>query len=146
MSTDEKRISLTRVVSAPAGQIFEMLADPTKHAELDGSGSIAGSVSTGSRRLELGSRFGMRMRIGLPYSIKNTVVEFEDGSLIAWRHFSGHRWRWQLRDLGDGSTEVTETFDWSTARSPRMIELMGFPERNRQGIEATLDGLQQRFA
>jgi len=146
MTTDEKRISRTRVINAPAGQIFELLADPTKHAELDGSGSVAGSVSTDSRRLELGSRFGMRMRIGLPYSIRNTVVEFEDGSLIAWRHFSGHRWRWQLRDLGDGSTEVTETFDWSTARSPRVIELMGFPERNRQGIEATLDGLQKRFA
>jgi uncharacterized protein YndB with AHSA1/START domain len=146
MATDEKRISRTRVINAPAGQIFELLADPTKHAELDGSGSVAGSVSTDSRRLELGSRFGMRMRLGLPYSIRNTVVEFEDGSLIAWRHFSGHRWRWQLRDRGDGSSEVTETFDWSTARSPRVIELMGFPERNRQGIEATLDGLQKRFA
>jgi hypothetical protein len=107
MATDEKRISRTRVINAPAGQIFELLADPTKHAELDGSGSVAGSVSTDSRRLELGSRFGMRMRLGLPYSIRNTVVVFEDGSLIAWRHFSGLRWRWQLRDRGDGSSEVT---------------------------------------
>lgn len=80
----------------------------------------------------------MDMRLGLPYKILNTVVEFEPDRLIAWRHFSGHRWRWQLRDLGEGRTEVTETFDWSTARSPRAIELLGFPERNRKGIAATL--------
>lgn len=84
------------------------------------------------------------MRLGLPYRILNTVVEYEPDRLIAWRHFSGHRWRWQLRDLGDDRTEVTETFDWSTARSPRAIELLGFPSRNRKAIEATLyrlDGL-----
>jgi hypothetical protein len=87
----------------------------------------------------------MRMRLGLPYTILNTVVEFEEARLIAWRHFSGHRWRWQLADLGDGRTEVTETFDWSTARSPRVIELLGFPARNRRGIEVTLDRLATRF-
>ena len=73
------------------------------------------------------------------------MVEVEDGRLIAWRHFYGHRWRWRLRDLGDGRTEVTETFDWSTSRFPRGIELGGFPARNRKGIEATLDRLEQRF-
>jgi uncharacterized protein YndB with AHSA1/START domain len=140
-----RQISDSRTVAAPADRIFDLLADPARHAELDGSGSVRGSLG-GPRRLELGSRFGMRMRIGLPYTIKNTVVEFEEGRLIAWRHFSGHRWRWQLRDLGDGRTEVTETFDWSTARSPRAIELLGFPSRNRGGIEATLDRLVARFA
>jgi hypothetical protein len=72
-------------------------------------------------------------------------VEFEDGRKIAWRHFAGHRWRWELHDLGDGRTEVTETFDWSTARFPRVIELLGFPARNREGIEATLDRLRGMF-
>ncbi|MCT2587193.1 SRPBCC family protein [Actinophytocola gossypii] len=137
----ERRISATRVVDAPAERIFDLLADPAKHPLIDGSGTVRGSRSTGPRRLELGSRFGMDMRIGLPYRILNTVVEFEEGRLIAWRHFSGHRWRWRLRDLGDGRTEVTETFDWSTARFPRGIELLGFPERNRKGIEATLERL-----
>jgi uncharacterized protein YndB with AHSA1/START domain len=137
----ERRISLTRTVDAPATKIFELLANPAKHPLLDGSGSVVGSLGTGSRRLELGANFGMDMKIGLPYKVKNTVVEFEEGSLIAWRHFNGHRWRWQLKDLGDGRTEVTETFDWSTARFPLLLELMGFPARNRKGIEATLGGL-----
>jgi uncharacterized protein YndB with AHSA1/START domain len=137
-----RQISRSRVVDAAPGRIFELLVDPANHPLLDGSGSVRASRSTGPRRLELGSRFGMDMRLGVPYKILNTVVEFEPDRLIAWRHFSGHRWRWQLRDLGDGRTEVTETFDWSTARSPRFIELLGFPARNRRGIEATLRRLE----
>jgi uncharacterized protein YndB with AHSA1/START domain len=129
---------VTRVVQAPADRIFDLLADPAKHPVIDGSGTVRASRSTGPHRLELGARFGMDMKLGVPYRILNTVVEFEEGTLIAWRHFLGHRWRWQLKDLGDGTTEVTETFDWSTARVPRVIELMGFPAKNRKGIEATL--------
>jgi uncharacterized protein YndB with AHSA1/START domain len=141
-----RQVSVSRVVDAPAREIFELLADPAKHPVIDGSGTVRASRSTGPRRLEQGSRFGMDMRLGLPYRIRNTVVEFEDGRRIAWRHFSGHRWRWELNELGDGRTEVTETFDWSTARFPRIIELLGFPARNRDGIEATLDRLRGRFA
>jgi uncharacterized protein YndB with AHSA1/START domain len=133
-----RQISMSRVVDAPAERIFDLLADPANHPLIDGSGSVRASRSTGPGRLELGSRFGMDMRLGLPYRILNTVVEFEPGRLIAWRHFSGHRWRWRMHDLGDGRTNVTETFDWSTARSPKAIELLGFPSRNRRGIEATL--------
>jgi uncharacterized protein YndB with AHSA1/START domain len=134
----QRQISVSRVVDVPPARVFGLLADPANHPLLDGSGSVRASRSSGPRRLELGSRFGMDMRLLLPYRILNTVVEFEPDRLIAWRHFSGHRWRWLLRDLGDGRTEVTETFDWSTARAPRVIELLGFPARNRKGIEATL--------
>jgi uncharacterized protein YndB with AHSA1/START domain len=140
-----RQVSMSRVVNAPAERIFELIADPANHPLIDGSGSVRASRSTGPRRLELGARFGMDMKLGLPYKILNTVVEFEDGSQIAWRHFNGHRWRWQLRDLGDGRTEVTETFDWSTARFPKGIELVGFPARNRKGIEASLQRLVTMF-
>jgi uncharacterized protein YndB with AHSA1/START domain len=140
-----QQVSASVVVAAPAEEIFALLADPAKHPELDGSGTVRASRSSGPRRLELGSRFGMDMRIGLPYRIQNTVVEFEENRLIAWRHFNGHRWRWELRDLGDGRTEVTETFDYSTARFPFVVELLGFPARNRAGIDATLHRLVKRF-
>lgn len=141
-----RQVSDTRVVDAPAAEIFELLADPAKHPLIDGSGTVLAARSTGPRRLKLGDKFGMDMKMGRQYKILNTVVEFEEERLIAWRHFYGHRWRWQLRDLGDGRTEVTETFDWSTARIGFLLELVKFPGKNLKSIRATLDRLQQRFA
>lgn len=141
-----RQVSVTKTINAPAKQIFELLADPAKHPLIDGSGSVQASRGRSDKRLELGATFGMDMRIGLPYSIKNTVVEFEDGSLIAWRHFYGHRWRWQLTPIDEHSTEVTETFDWSTARVPFMLEMIGAPARNKESIAKTLDRLQEVVA
>ncbi|WP_424189155.1 SRPBCC family protein [Actinokineospora sp. G85] len=139
-----RKVSDTRVIGAPAAEIFELLADPAQHSAIDGSGSVRGA-RPGSQRLALGSKFGMDMKIGLPYKVENTVVEFEEGSLIAWRHFMGHRWRWELQDQGDGTTKVTETFDWSKAGAPWVIELLKFPGKNLKGIRATLDRLEERY-
>lgn len=140
-----RQVCDTRVVNAPPSAIFDLLADPAKHPLIDGSGTVVAPLGSGPRRLGPGDRFGMDMKMGLPYKIRNTVVEFEEDRLIAWRHFYGHRWRWQLRDLGDGRTEVTETFDWSTARVGLLLELVGFPAKNLKAIRATLDRLAARF-
>jgi hypothetical protein len=88
----------------------------------------------------------MRMRFLVPYVITNTVVEFEEGRRIAWRHFGHHVWRYQLEPAPGGGTVVTETFDWGPARSPRGLELAGIPARNTRSIERTLAQLQERFA
>jgi hypothetical protein len=71
------------------------------------------------------------------------VVEFEENRLIAWRHFAGHRWRWELEPVDENTTRVTETFDYSTAAIGALYPLLGFPERNRKGIEETLRRLQE---
>jgi uncharacterized protein YndB with AHSA1/START domain len=140
-----RQVSATRVINAPATEIFDLLVDPAKHALIDGSGTVLGALGRPGRRLGLGDKFGMDMKMGLPYKIKNTVVEFEEGRLIAWRHFYGHRWRWQLKDLGDGRTEVTETFDWSTAWSGFLLERVKFPGKNLKAIRATLERLDGMF-
>jgi hypothetical protein len=135
----DARVSARTTVAAPPGVVFAILADPRQHPRIDGSGSLRGSVS-GPDRLERGSEFGMDMKMfGLPYTISNRVVEFEEGRQIAWRHFGGHRWRYQLAPV-DGGTEVTETFDYSMypAVGATLVRLAGFPERNRRGIEETL--------
>jgi hypothetical protein len=41
---------------------------------------------------------------------------------------------------------VTETFDYSGARSPRMLEMFGYPAKNGDGIAKTLRALTARFA
>ncbi|SDN49229.1 SRPBCC family protein [Allokutzneria albata] len=134
-------VSRTVVINAPPERVFEVLANPYEHANFDGSGSVRGQLH-GPRRLELGAKFGMRMRILLPYRIENEVVEFEPDRLIAWRHTGHHRWRYRLEPTGDG-TRVTETFDWGTARSPKALELLGYPKRNARSIEQTLARLKK---
>ncbi len=140
----DRVISISREIDAPAERIFELLIDPARHGEIDGSGMVQ-AAKGGAQRLTLGAKFGMDMKIGpLPYGIKNTVVEFEENRLIAWAHFGGHRWRYRLDPIDGGArTKVTEEFDWSTAKVPKAIELMGYPTKHVGNIERTLERLAQ---
>lgn len=133
-------ISRSILVEAPADRIFDLLADPRRHPDFDGSGSVRGAVS-GPERLSLGAKFGMDMRLGVPYRVSSQVKEFEEGRRIAWAHIGGHRWRYELEPLADGSTRVTETFDATTARSARALKLMDAYNRNTRAIEETLPRL-----
>ncbi len=137
----ERRVSRDIVVDAPPSAVFAVLADPREHGRFDGSGTVRSAI-TGPDRLSLGDRFGMSMRLGVPYTINNQVVEFEEDRLIAWRHVGHHRWRYELEPVGEGSTKVTETFDWSTSRAPKILELLRYPATNTRGIEATLPRLK----
>ncbi|NQW71832.1 MAG: SRPBCC family protein, partial [Actinobacteria bacterium] len=125
------------VINSPAGQIFEVIANPAEHHRFDGSGMVQGAL-TGPVRLGLGSRFGMRMRYGLPYRTSNTVVEFEEGRRIAWCHFNHHRWRYELEPLDANTTAVTETFDGSTARFPPALLLINAYEGNQVAVAKTV--------
>ena len=135
-------VSVERVIAASPQRIFDVLADPRLHVAIDGSGTLKDALE-GPARLTLGARFGMRMRILVPYSIQSVVVEFEEGRRIAWRHWGHHRWRYELLPQADGRTLVRETFDWSTALSPRIIELLGYPRRHPKGMAGTLERLER---
>ena len=138
-----RAVSGERVIAAPAQAIFDVIADPFMHPVIDGTESVRAPLAGAASRLVLGSEFGMRMRIVVPYRITNRVVEFEEGRRIAWTHIGGARWRYQLEPV-DGGTRVTETFDWSTATVAFYdlgIRLLGFPRRNKAGIERTLERL-----
>ncbi|MEU0490551.1 SRPBCC family protein [Nocardiopsis sp. NPDC006139] len=133
----EYKVSRSVVVDAPAARIFEILASPARHPEIDGSGTVRGSLF-GPPELVQDARFGMDMKMfGLPYRMTNRVVEYEKDRLIAWRHFGPHRWRYELEELPGGGTRVTETFDYSRG-FPLFYVLGGMPARNARGIEATL--------
>ena len=134
-----RTVSRSTVVPAPPERVFDLLADPARHPELDGSGTVRGRLS-GPERLGPGAKFGMRMHVGVPYVIRNEVVEFEEGRRIAWRHAGRHVWRWELEPVA-GGTRVTETFDWGPALAPKVLELIGYPKRNAAGIEKTLERL-----
>jgi uncharacterized protein YndB with AHSA1/START domain len=113
--------SAERVIPAPPEKIFDLLADPSRHREIDGSGTVR-DAKGGSERLALGSQFGMAMKMGLPYSMVSEVIEFEENRRIAWQtrppssfgaKFGGGRiWRYELEPV-DGGTLVRETWDIS---------------------------------
>ncbi|MEY2966254.1 MAG: hypothetical protein RLY50_304, partial [Actinomycetota bacterium] len=124
-----KVVSRSTVVPASAETIFDVLADARRHREFDGSGSVRDAFVDAPERLSLGAKFGMKMRIVVPYSMTNTVVEFEEGRRIGWRHVGGHVWRYILEPV-EGGTKVTEEFDWSTNRAPLMLKVMNAQKNN----------------
>ena len=143
MTRRDRQVSTSRVLPADRQRIFDVLADPAMHPVIDGSGTVREPQTGGPARLGPGERFGMSMRMGAPYRVANTVVEFEEGRRLAWAHFHGHRWRYELEDVAGGGTRVTETFDWSTARSKLPLELAGIPRRNLEAMRRTLERLEE---
>ena len=73
MSEDPDVVSVERVIPALAERIFPLLADPARHREIDGSGTVRDAKSPPTERLHLGSKFGMNMKAGIPYSIRSEV-------------------------------------------------------------------------
>jgi hypothetical protein len=110
------------VVQAKPSAVFSILNNPKRHEEIDGSATITGNIS-GPDQLILGSKFGMKMHLGINYRIVNTVVEYKKDELIAWRHLGRWRWRYELVDLGNGSTQVTESFDGTHAPGAMQVWL-----------------------
>ena len=137
--SSSRSISVSRLISAPASRIFDLLADPRQHVRLDGSGSVS-SVKRAPERLSLGSTFSMHMKLGLGYVTRNRVIEFDENRRIAWHHFARFVWRYELEEVG-GGTLVTESFNYERPWA-FVIIAMGFPERNRSAMVATLERLE----
>lgn len=134
-------VTRTVVVGAEPSTVFALLADPSRHPELDGSGTVK-ALLDGPDRLTLDAEFSMKMG---GYTTHNRVVEFVDGRVIAWRHRARHVWRYQLQALPGGRTQVTEEFDWSAKRAPRLVAAIGIPRRADKALESTLSGLADRW-
>ncbi|OLT07350.1 hypothetical protein BJF90_14665 [Pseudonocardia sp. CNS-004] len=139
-----RTVTASTVVSAPPQEVFALLANPHRHHEFDGSGTLRGAVS-GPQRLALGDRFGMNMKIMLPYRITNRVVEFEPDRRIGWCHSAKAIWRYELEGV-PGGTRITETFDYGGSPVAKGMELLGFPKGNAKSIRDTLRRLREIFS
>lgn len=143
-----KRVTVDRVIKAPADAIFALLADPSRHPEFDGSGTVLAARRAG-RRLALGESFGMDMHWGVGYGTRNQVVAFEPDRVIAWRtlasgfliHLVGGRtWRYDLEPV-EGGTRVTETWDTSTEAAPSRVVVGRLEDLTRRNMTRTLERL-----
>ncbi len=142
MADSARSISVERIIAAPPDKIFDVLADPSLHPVIDGSGTVRDTRGTPPGRLSLGAKFGMSMRLGVPYPITNQVMEFDENRRIAWWHPAHNMWRYELEPVNSG-TLVRETFDWSRSRVPWLLKPMVFLQRNRVGMEHTLERLDR---
>lgn len=141
-----RTVSRSVQVAAPVAVLFDQIADPHRHHDLDGSGTVRDADVKGPHRLNEGDKFTVAMtQYGLPYSITSKATAVQENHLVEWEHPLGHRWRWELTEVSPGTTKVTETFDYSTAKVPFVVELLGFHKKNAEGIESTLTGLAERY-
>ncbi|HEX2808216.1 MAG TPA: SRPBCC family protein [Kineosporiaceae bacterium] len=139
--TGARPITCSLRVAAPAKAVFDLLSDPYRHPEIDGSGSARRAVR-GPHRLEAGSRFGMAMRCWwTPYTITNTVTDYEPDRLIAWTHHGRVVWRYELEPV-PGGTQVSETWDPSASPGRFAYQVLKFPERTAPAMMATLERIK----
>ena len=141
--------TVERIIPSPPGPIFDLLADPRRHPDIDGSGSVKRAKDT-PERLALGAKFGMAMKIGLPYSMVSEVVEFEDGRRIAWqsrppspigsRLGGGRIWRYELEPVGS-RTRVRESWDIGQEKFKALVRPAR--KRTRRAMERTLERIEE---
>ncbi len=140
------KVSVERVIEAPASSIFAIVADATRHPDIDGSGSVVKAKNGASEKLALGSVFGMSMKVGVPYTMSNTVIEFEQDRRIAWqtrfsgplgRFLGGRIWRYEL-EPAEGGTKVTETWDISQDKQGRFLRLGKLDRQTEAAMAKTL--------
>jgi uncharacterized protein YndB with AHSA1/START domain len=112
----DRIVSATRVITASADRIFELIAEPSSQPSWDGNNNLASSAP-GQRVRQVGDVFTTTLTNGAVR--ENHVVEFIEGSKIAWRPAEpkkqppGHLWRWELNPINATLTSVTHTYDWT---------------------------------
>lgn len=149
--TDDKKITVERTIGASSSDIFDVLSNPERHAELDGSGFVVGDE--GSNRIQAsGDVFTMNMtgpHMGGDYQTENHVTGYSPNQLLAWQTAPagqeppGWQWVWELESEGSDSTLVRHTYDWSNVTDPEILKQVTFPLVTEAQLGDTLDRLTQ---
>jgi uncharacterized protein YndB with AHSA1/START domain len=135
----QETVSATLIFAVPAETVFGVLADPTTHSAIDGTGWVQESVDP-APLTEVGQIFRMDMyhanHPGGDYQVVNKVEVLDPPRTIGWLtgyekddgqlEFGGWIWRYDLTPLGPSRTEVTLTYDWSAVPQFRR-EYIQFP-------------------
>jgi uncharacterized protein YndB with AHSA1/START domain len=146
---NQNQMVVTRTVNAPAQDIFDVLTDPERHRELDGSGFIR-SAQQAQRITGTGQVFTMNMtgdHMGGDYQTDNHVTGYDENQLLAWQTAPagteppGWEWMWELKPQGPDATEVTLTYDWSKVTDKAILEKVTFPLVPSDGLEDSLSKL-----
>ena len=157
-------MNATTTVSAPIEVVFDVLADPTTHEAIDGTGWVRESLD-GTPLTDSGQVFRMGMyhenHPDKNYEMANRVEVFDPPHAVAWQpgsgpdgamtsastrdadiDYGGWMWRYDLKSVGAAETEVTLTYDWSRV-PPHTREVIGFPPFDVQHLQNSLKHLAE---
>jgi hypothetical protein len=155
---ENERVHASRRIEAAPEAVFAVLADPTAHADIDGTGWVRASLD-GDRISTAGQVFRMAMyhpnHPDKDYKIANRVEVFDEPRAIAWKpgtesdggelSFGGWIWRYDLEATGPSQTRVTLTYDWS-AVPPEIREYIRFPPFEVDHLDNSLQHLSDLVA
>ena len=149
--SDDKQIQVQRTINAPAASVFDVLSNPHKHEQLDGSGFVRG-LDRGDRITKTGQQFRMNMtgdHMGGEYQTDNVISAFDENKLIGWKTAPagseppGWEWLWELKSSGSDSTDVTLTYDWANVTDPEILKLVTFPLVSREQLDDSVAKLAE---
>lgn len=144
--TSDTKVTVSRTINAPAAEIFNVLGNPDKHVELDGSGFIR-SAEKAQRIQAVGDVFRMNMdgpHMGGEYQMDNHISGFSANHLIAWKSAPagteppGWEWVYELAAEGSQATQVTLTYDWSNVTDKDLLAKIKFPLVSESELEDSL--------
>jgi hypothetical protein len=147
--TDTTSITVEREIPSPAKDLFEILSNPHRHTELDGSGFMRG-LSQGERLTRVGQKFTVNMtgdHMGGEYQTDNFVSAFDADKMIGWKTAPagteppGWEWLWELKAEGSDSTRVSLTYDWGKVTDADLLKKVGFPLVSERDMEDSVGKL-----
>jgi len=113
------RLNESVTISAPPELVWDQITDASSYLHFM-SGVTRWEVEGSERRLDLGSRVRMLIRVGsAEVGGLIEIVECQPERELAWSSVMGvdQRGRWRLRETGDGRTRVELRFAYGVAGS-----------------------------
>ncbi|NBH09970.1 SRPBCC family protein [Amycolatopsis sp. SID8362] len=156
---EHETVTATLTFPVPAERVFAVLADPTTHAAIDGTGWVREPVDP-APLTRTGQLFRMDMFHGSravgDYQVVNRVEVFDAPRAIGWvtghrkadgeLEFGGWLWRYDLTPLGAASTGVTLSYDWSAVPQHIRDRGISFPPFGPGHLENSLRHLAELAA
>jgi uncharacterized protein YndB with AHSA1/START domain len=151
-----ERLTVNGSVSASPAAVFAVLADPSRHSEVDGAGHLQRLVE-GGPVTGTGQSFVLDMTqdpFG-DYQMRSTVTEFEPDRRITWSPMiepkgsmdhllggiepGGHVYSWVLTPNADGGTDIEHFCDWSACPDERFKGF--FPRVSAEQMASSIENV-----
>ena len=141
---DVQQIQVSGLIEAPVERVFPLLADPDRHPDLDGSGTLRAS-RTHTVITELGDVFIMDLHTKdhREDQCQSVVTTYVRDRALGWSPGPvggdpvGDTVTFTLEPDGEDRTLVILTYDWSAVTDEQLLAMM--PRVSRQDLTRSLD-------